>query len=458
MATIIKNQLITIKASNPKKDNVESITCMALESNTRSGPIDMLWIYRNNSKMSEKEFMPSIELQSTLSDALNHFPILAGRLTEDINGNATIHLTNEGVLFTEAKCTDQALDYFLMPDENGDFDYENINASDLGVSVAKDWTVGPMVSIQVTRLQCNSVILSITAFHCLMDAQSTADFINSWASGGKTLQKYPMLDKKFVLCSSEELPNNSISRPSDCVFNRNMDASVDSPFTEKLKQRVITKVYHFSIKELENIKDEAMKGLPSTIDYISTYDALYAHMILVIANATQTSLTEPNNIKILQSLNGRSRFVASHSSDILNYFGSFPFWLYKNLSTEETPTISSLAQFIHDAYSKQTEQSLKYYNAYLYSDDGDIRKNQVDADLLNRDFYCSSWRKVDMLGPNFGGGDNYPIYSGPTKLLYPRYFAMMDAHHKDQSINIILGLREEDYQRMIEQNLLHKFR
>jgi hypothetical protein len=132
--------------------------------------------------------------------------------------------------------------------------------------------------------------------------------------------------------------------------------------------------------------------------------------------------------------------------------------LYNKVITEETPTISSLAQFIHQIYTKQTQQSLKYYNAYLYTDDGNIKKNQVDADLINRDFYCSSWRKVNMLRPNFGGGDNYPIYSGPTKHLYPRYMAMMDAHHNDQSINIILGLREQDYQRMIQQNILHKYR
>jgi len=458
MSTIIKNRTITIKASNPVKDNVESITCMALESNARSGPIDMIWIYRNNSKMSDNEFMPSIELQSTLSDTLNHFPILCGRLTEDTNGNATIHLTNEGVLFTEAQCQDQTLDYFIMRKEDDDeFDYENINSSDLGVLVANDWT-GPMVSIQVTRLRCGSVILSICAFHCLMDAQSTADFINAWASGGKTLKNHPMMDKTFVLLSQEELLNNPISRPSDCVFNRNIDPPSEAPFAEKQQQRVITKVYYFSTKELKKMKDEAMKYLPSTADYISTYDALYAHMILVIANATQTSFTEGNKIKISQSLNGRPLFVASYSPAVLYYFGSFPFWLYTQLITEESPTISSLAQLIHEMYTKQTEQSLKYYNAYLSSDDGNIRKNQVDADLINRDFYCSSWRKGNMLGANFGGGDNYPIYSGPRQHLYPRYFAMMDTHRKDQSINIILGLREEDYQRMIEQNILHKYR
>ncbi|CAF5059189.1 unnamed protein product [Rotaria sp. Silwood1] len=178
-------------------------------------------------------------------------------------------------------------------------------------------------------------------------------------------------------------------------------------------------------------------------------------MILVIAQATQTSLTD--NIKILQSFNGRSRFASSCSPAVLNYFGSFPFWLYGKIPSDREPTLSSLAQMIHEMYSKQTEHSLRDYNAYLMSGDGDIKKNRVDADVINRDFHCASWRKVNLLGAKFGNS-GYPIYNGPTDVLYPRYFEMMDAHVNDESINIILGLREQDYERMIQQNLIHKYR
>jgi hypothetical protein len=336
-----------------------------------------------------------------------------------------------------------------------EFDYEHINTSDLAVGVKNDWT-GPCMSIQVTRLKCNSVILSISAFHCLFDAQSVSFFINTWASG-KPPQPMPMFDKTFVLYPTEQQRERiqSLTRPKNCVFNRNIPPSSSSAFIQVQQQRVICKVYFFSVDELKNLKKEASKHLPESIDYISTYDALYAHMILVIAQATQTSLT--NNIKILQSLNGRSSFVSSSSPAVLNYFGSFPFWLYDEIPSDQEPTLSSLAQLIHQMYSKQSEHSLRDYNAYLMSDDGSIHKNRVDADIINRDFHCASWRKVNMLGPNFGNS-GFPVYSGPTYQLYPRYFPMMDAHATDESINILLGLKEQDYQRMIQQNILHKYR
>ncbi|CAF2391034.1 unnamed protein product [Rotaria sp. Silwood2] len=454
MATIIKQKSITIKCSNPST-NVESITCMALESSAKQFSVNMIWIYSNTANLSKDDFMPSDQLQTTLSNTLNYFPILAGRATEDTKGNVIIHLTNEGVLYTEAECPNHTLDYFIPQTllEEG-FDYEHINTSDLAVKVKNDCT-GPCMSIQVTRLKCNSVILSISAFHCLTDAHSMSHFINAWASG-KPSQSMPMFDKTFILYPTEQQQQqiNSLTRPKNCVFNRNAISLSNEPFVQVQQQRVISKVYFFSVNELNNIKKEVSKDISTSVDYISTYDALYAHMILVIAAATQTSLTD--NIKVLQSLNGRSSFISCCSPAVLNYFGSFPFWLYAEIPSDREPTLSSLAQLIHEMYSKQTEHSLREYNAYLMSGDGDINKNRADTDIINRDFYCSSWRKGNLLDANFGNS-GFPIYSGLTDLLYPRYFAMMDTRARDGSVNIVLGMREQDYERMIQQNMLHKY-
>ncbi|CAF0751949.1 unnamed protein product [Adineta ricciae] len=459
MCTIIKDPSIIIKCSNPMNQNaVESITCMAVESNAKAWPIRMIWFYPNKLKQTRDEFMPSKQLQLTLSNTLNYFTILAGRGTEDENGNVTVHLNNEGVLYTDAHCPDQSLDYFIQRTDDEEFDYEHINSSDLDVLIPNDFT-GPLTSIQVTRLQCDSVVISIVVCHCLMDAQSSAHFITSWAAGG-TPKNLPMMDKSFILFSTEEQQQHApLTRPANCVFTRDLIPSPETVLVRAgFSERVISRVYHFSADELKNIKAAAMKDLPSAVDYISTYDALYAHMVLVIAQATQKSFVDNDKIKILQSLNGRTRFAASYSPETLYYFGSFAFWLFDTWTADEPPTLPSLAKWIHEMHAKQTIQSLKYYNAYLTSGDGKIGKNQVDADIINHDFHCASWRKVNMLGGNFGGGDNYPIYSGPTKQVFPQYFAMMDSHKRDESVNILLALRESDYTRLLEQKMIHKYR
>ena len=454
MATIIKQKPILIKGSNHPV-TVESITCMAVESCTRLVPVNMIWIYSNKSNLSKENFIPSNYLQVTLSHILNDFPMLSGRITEDSKGDAVVHLTNEGVLYTEAECIDQTLDYFIPQSisSNQEFDYENINNSDLLMSVSSDWT-GPCLSIQITYLKCNSVILSISGFHCLVDANSVAFFMNAWASA-KLANPEPFFDKSFILYPTDEEQQETI-RPKNCVFNRNSNHQFDeSKCIVNQQQRVIRRIYHFSVDELKNIKNEASKNLSNSIDYISTYDALFAHLVLVIAEATQTSLKD--HVKILQAVNGRPQFVSSYSPSVLNYFGSLAFWLYDKLPIDNKQTLSSLAEFIHEMHSKQTEQSLRDYNTYLMSGHRNEIRDKPDADIINHDFHCTSWRKFHLLSPKFFNSD-YPIYSGPADYVYQRFFLMMDANPFDESINIILGLKEQDYERMIQQNNLHKYR
>ncbi|UJR13038.1 hypothetical protein I4U23_000064 [Adineta vaga] len=457
MATIIKALPLTIKCSNPPKDDVESIRCMSIESITKVVPMSMIWVYSINSKTDKDHFMTSDKLQSTLSDTLNHFPILAGRLTQDAKGNVLVLLTNEGVSFTEAKCENQTLDYFIQRTEDcGDFSYASFDSSDLAAPINGDLT-GPQLSVQVTRLKCGSVMLSITANHCLMDAYSVACFINTWASGGKTPPYPPMMDKNFVLLSSEQQSSLTITRPFGCASNRNGKTTI-APFPLPHQEPLISNVHYFSLSELKNIKEEAMKDLSMGDDYISTYDALFAHLILVVISATQPWFSQKNKLHIAQVLNGRSYFVPSYSPTVLNYFGSFSFWIYDQIQTQELPTLSSLAQRIHQLYKNQSEYSLKYYNAYLSSDDGNLDKNRIDADLIDSGLHCTSWRKMNMLEANFDGGDNYAVHYGPTTSGGLRNFLLMDANRKDESINVLLGLEESHYKTMLKQKLLHKYR
>jgi shikimate O-hydroxycinnamoyltransferase len=204
MAEIIKEISKIIKYSNPRKYIIDRIKCMAIESALKGYLIAMIWIYPNNLKVNKDQFMPSEHLQSTLSNTLNYFPVLSGRMSADECENCHIHLTNKEVLFTESRCLNQNLNYFInQTDENKEFNYEIINLSDLSVDVSRDGT-GPMLSIQITRLLCGSVILSISSFHCLMDVESVSNFINCWATHGKTLENRPTIERTFIEYSFEE--------------------------------------------------------------------------------------------------------------------------------------------------------------------------------------------------------------------------------------------------------------
>jgi hypothetical protein len=93
---------------------------------------------------------------------------------------------------------------------------------------------------------------------------------------------------------------------------------------------------------------------------------------------------------------------------------------------------------------KQNPQSLRCFNAYLISDYGDIS---------NREFHCTSWRKVKILDVDSdGSGNGYSIFSSTAKYRGLRFSIMIDAKRRDQSINVLFGLRESGYQRVITDN------
>ncbi len=230
---------------------------------------------------------------------------------------------------------------------------------------------------------------------------------------------------------------------------------IGSPFIQLEEERVICNVYYFSTEELERIKQETMKDISNEMYYIGTYDALYAHLIMVIIQGTETLFPNAEKLKVLQPFNARSWF----SRIARDYFGAFTFWLYSEIPNDRKITLSSLAQLIHQMYSQQNQYSLKSYMDYLSSNDGNISKNRVDVDINNRDYHCTSWRKFCMLNANFHGtNDGYPMFIGPTKYRGLRYSMMLDENKEDQSIYVIFGLKEQHYRNMIRQNFLHKYR
>ncbi|CAF1629093.1 unnamed protein product [Didymodactylos carnosus] len=271
-----------------------------------------------------------------------------------------------------------------------------------------------------------------------------AQFMKVWSEK----QDWPnilWMNKAFI--SSEE----NFRRPLNCIFNKSnpekQNQQQQQQLEEKEQKTIITKVHYFSSEEIRTIKKEASQRLLSN-RYISSYDALYSHLCHVISKATQTDL-EPS-FKICQFFNGRRLFEKDE------YFGSLAFWLYEHVTkcAIHQLSLSNLANIIHDMHEKQTINTLTKYNSYL--DTGiTIRSNYIDADIINSDYHATSWRNFGFYNIDFGYGK--PMYTGPTIQLNQRYMTIMDTLLNDGSIYVILGLKQEDFQRMIEQNLLHKY-
>ena len=167
--------------------------CAPTESNTKPWPIAMMWAFHAPPSVAADSHMPTPILLTSLAATLDVLPVLCAALLQDSTGAATLRLDNSNpVVLTEASNTALLSDCipppavrYARPQPPKQWthpqlvDRSLLPASDVFTAVSGDWT-GASCSVQVTRWACGGVVLGLSAFHCLMDAQAAATFVGEW--------------------------------------------------------------------------------------------------------------------------------------------------------------------------------------------------------------------------------------------------------------------------------------
>ncbi|KAJ9539918.1 hypothetical protein OSB04_026424 [Centaurea solstitialis] len=118
-------------------------------------------------------------LEDGLSQALTHFPPLAGRLTTDSNGYIYITCNDAGAHFVHANATHLTIDDILSPTHVPD-SVKSFFALDRTVS--HDGHFNPLLAVQVTELN-DGVFVGFSVNHAVVDGTSLWNFINTFAEG-----------------------------------------------------------------------------------------------------------------------------------------------------------------------------------------------------------------------------------------------------------------------------------
>ena len=168
------------------------VPCAAIESNTKPWPISMLWAFPIPSSVPAASHTPTPLLLASLAAALDVFPVLCAAIHQDTTGAATPCLDSSNpVALTEAShasplssCIPSPANRYSPPQPPTVWTHPQLVdglliPSDLCPPVSSDWT-GVSCSVQVTRWTCGSVVLGLSAFHCLTDAKAAATFLGEW--------------------------------------------------------------------------------------------------------------------------------------------------------------------------------------------------------------------------------------------------------------------------------------
>ncbi|KAJ0084742.1 hypothetical protein Patl1_29403 [Pistacia atlantica] len=159
--------------------------------------VPFIFFYRNNPSSAMKEKDPVKVIREALSKALVFYYPFAGRAREGSNRKLMVDCNGEGVLFVEANAN-------VTVDDFGPEIQPPFTCLDelMHIVPGSDGIAGcPLMSIQVTRLECGGFILALRWNHSLCDAYGVMQFLKTMEQmiqGAITPSTMPVWQRKLL--------------------------------------------------------------------------------------------------------------------------------------------------------------------------------------------------------------------------------------------------------------------
>ncbi|WP_435613508.1 acyltransferase [Streptomyces sp. bgisy159] len=216
-------------------------------------------------------------LRDSLARTLRRYPLLSGRLERDADGGLSVVCADAGVRFTEASCPDRMREYghgLRAQPVVGNLLRE---VSAFGV-VGRDT---PLLKIRLTRMSGGGSVLGVLINHTLADGGSTVAFLESWSREHLGLPWDGPDHDRDVL--------DRLGRPSADPVTREARAFVGTGRIRHLAttlkagiNKLATVTTRFDAAELAAMKAEAQRTPAEPGAWVSTNDALTAHLWQVL--------------------------------------------------------------------------------------------------------------------------------------------------------------------------------
>ncbi|KAK3398531.1 transferase family-domain-containing protein [Sordaria brevicollis] len=269
-------------------------------------PTDLVYIYEKPVHVKTEDFIPISRLREAISNLLNYYPHLTGRLAVDpSNGVRSITKLGMGASLLEASC-----DQPLKPSPGQDIEMGKLPGT--GEALIAPWNPsfddetgiqrGPLLLIQHTQFKCGSVAIGYRISHAVCAAEGC---IHLYQDLCEIYRKLSRGDEIGVL----DLPPHIIPFGADRIITASPDAEgLDPPVgylvssqpgdalgddaDKHMKSTVVTShiaqdddaeqsiagtYLHFSPEELARLKASATSP-DDDGSWISTFEALVAYL------------------------------------------------------------------------------------------------------------------------------------------------------------------------------------
>ncbi|ONK80059.1 uncharacterized protein A4U43_C01F13380 [Asparagus officinalis] len=303
-----------VRATNHSKNPMSIFPISNLDRIMGGIPIIIFYVYNKPLSGHFSSVLNAVKLP--LSQALDHFPLFAGEISQDSSGEPEVLCNNKGVRLIEASTN---ISLFKL-----DF-YEQNNS--IQKIILKFDNKYPL-SVQITSYTCGGFSISWCFDHLLADASGFIKFLSVWCEIAQTKKLLPSMefnnerhflrprtplmcseriDRIFTVCNT----GDAFKMPEGCATERHLYL-VKSSTLEKLKQEASSK-YGPNRTRTEALSAYLWKMMARTFDKYCKY----------------------TRCKMGWAVDGRKWMTDEESISILNFTGNVCSMAVGNAAIEE---------------------------------------------------------------------------------------------------------------------------
>ncbi|KAL0487324.1 shikimate O-hydroxycinnamoyltransferase [Acrasis kona] len=405
---------------------------LSVMDNTVSEGITVHFYFCYDNPNQDVNFMEPEAMRESLSKLLGDYPWIGGALTVDDGGKYTINLNGYGVQFDIVR-VDAPLNQFKFGSSD-EFQKENL---------CSHWTGLSPCQIQLTYFVCGGVVLSAEFDHRLLDGESAVVFLQNWSKvhHGKPFTK-PTFDRSHLQPSPSVDPN--IQFPGHT-------AKLEHSYQESLKTRppTVSDTIVFTSHELENMKKSAQDPSEYQVPWVSTNDALCAHMWRVVSRAR--GLGREESTIVIQANNLRKKMIPTKV-----FVGNMVYTPFTDPITVGellSSPLSRSAAIVRRSINSVTEERIQNWIDYVSV----VPRPQslaYDKSFYGSNIIVSSLVSFDLYAVSFGRS---PFNAGEVPALWEGLFRMY-ACKKKGDVEIRICLVREHMNKLLSDPELHKYR
>ncbi|MEE4593244.1 acyltransferase [Streptomyces sp. DSM 41524] len=354
-----------------------------------------------------RETLDGEALRASLGRTLRHFPVLSGRMKKDPDGGLSVLCDDSGVRFVEAQASVPMPDYGPRRTAKKGLDRYLSHAMPFWV-VDRDT---PLFTVKLTHMKGGGSILGLTMNHAVGDGSSYMSFLEAWSHEHRGLgyakpnHDRGVIDALGAPASGDTLTGSLTGSAHLTVTGRGQKTAFVGRALRGTFGGVTTVTTRFTAAELTAMKDAAMADLAGTDRWVSTNDALTAHLWKVLGALRDRPDSSVERLGLIADF--RSFLGAAVPDD---YWGNAVTNTRPGMTAAELRSrpLGEIAAAIRAGYAENTEERIREEAAFLCAerDAGRLKRvmTTMGLDAFDNTIAINNWSKLPFYRIDFGQG------------------------------------------------------